>query len=425
MPKKVTPLTDTRISKSKPKNKEYTLSDGNGLQLCIKPTGSKVWQMVYTSPLTGKRRKHVLGHYPSLSLKDARTIRAKYHEAIAKGEDPIEMLQEQRRDGKMNEEAQFHNVLYSWLDTLGTSESTAKKRKRAFERDLFPFFCEYDREHRLVRCKKIGDISHTELVHALDEKAKSAEETARRLLSDCRNLWQYAYERGYVEELVTAKIGKSAFSKKKPKHYAKITDEKTLAELLKKIDGYHGDRITRLMLKFVAIIPLRAGNLTSLKWEMVDFDKELLVIPRNQMKDKDPNLSDFVVPLPRQAIKILREVHHLTGWGEWVFTGKKNMHNHINEETGNKALRILGFNDEKRGRKQTLHSFRGTFRSLVDTHQEEHNASYETKEKILDHTVGSKTERAYTHQANYVPQMRKLLQWWADWLENLSGDKNA
>lgn len=88
-------------------------------------------------------------------------------------------------------------------------------------------------------------------------------------------------------------------------------------------------------------------------------------------------------------------------------------------ESANKALRSMGFADAKRGRKQTLHSFRGTFRSLCDTHQDKHNASFEIKEAVLDHRVGNNVTQAYLHKADYVEQMRPLLQWWADYLDEL------
>jgi hypothetical protein len=87
--------------------------------------------------------------------------------------------------------------------------------------------------------------------------------------------------------------------------------------------------------------------------------------------------------------------------------------------SGNKALRIMGYNDESKGEKQRLHSFRGTYRSLVNTHQEKHNTSLEAKEAVLDHHLGSKVERAYTNKSNYVEQMRRLLEWYADYLEEL------
>jgi integrase len=189
--------------------------------------------------------------------------------------------------------------------------------------------------------------------------------------------------------MTALKISKSSLPKPKPKHYPKITNEDTLRELLNATDNYKGHPITRSMLKFVVRIPLRAENLCKLRWEQIDMDNCIMTIARHEMKVKDAQLPDFVVPLPHQVMEILRDVHQLTGWGKWVFHGLKNIHAPINAETGNKALRAMGFNDESRGKKQTLHSYRGTFRSLVETNRQEHGAPFEVMERCLDHHEGS------------------------------------
>jgi integrase len=215
------------------------------------------------------------------------------------------------------------------------------------------------------------------------------------------------------------KIQKSTLPKPPKRHYPKITDEAILKELLLAIDSYTGQPITRLMLKFVSLIPLRAENLCTLRWDQIDRRKGLLGIERADMKVKDPNLPDFIVPLPKQARDVLDELHPLTGWGTWVFHGLKDIHGPINRETGNKALRLMGFTDAKAGRKQTLHSFRGTFRSLVETHRQEHGAPFEVMERCLDHHEKNAAARAYSHQADYTKQIGELFQWWADYLEGI------
>jgi hypothetical protein len=141
------------------------------------------------------------------------------------------------------------------------------------------------------------------------------------------------------------------------------------------------------------------------------------------MKVKNKNLPDFKIPLPYQAIVILKEIKEVTGWGKWVFHGVRNNLEHANKESGNKALRALGFNDEVRGRKQTLHSFRGTFRSLAETYHDRHGARFEVMERVLDHHETKSSVRAYTHKADYTGQMRELLQWWADYLDEVKSDK--
>jgi integrase len=159
-----------------------------------------------------------------------------------------------------------------------------------------------------------------------------------------------------------------------------------------------------------------------LRWHQIDFDKAIITIPREEMKTDDENLPDFVIPLPKQALDILQEVKEIHGWGQWVFHGLQDHFKHVNKNTGNKALKNMGFNDEKNGRKQTLHSFRGTFRSLSETYAKEHGVSFEVRERALDHHEQNKVVRAYTHKADYTEQMRELMQWWANFLDKVKAE---
>lgn len=420
---KVAPLSDTEIKNAKPKEKKYVLSDGNGLQLLIKPDGKKIWEVRYT--LAGKPKATTIGNYPLVTLAEARERRNAFKSKIASGIDPIQekkqikvLIEEKKMENHALQSGQFHLVTYGWLDTLANDETTTKKRRRAFERDIFPYLCEYDKQHVIISSKHIDTITHGELLRIINEKEKTAAETARRLLTDCNRLWLYAISHGHASFNITTKISKKdALKKPVQNHYSKITNEKILGELLRAIDNYKGSNIIRHLLRFVSIIPLRADNLCKLRWDSIDFDNAILTIKRSQMKVKNKTLPDFVLPLPKQAIMILNEIHVTTGWGEWVFHGISNFKTHIGLESANKALRLMGFTDEINGRKQTLHSFRGTFRSLSETYAREHGASFETMEKVLDHQEANQAVRAYTHKADYTEQMRELLQWWADFLD--------
>ena len=123
---------------------------------------------------------------------------------------------------------------------------------------------------------------------------------------------------------------------------------------------------------------------------------------------------DFLLPLSDEAIAILKEQYLFTSHKEYVFVADNG--EHIDEVTPSRALQRMGFNNEDLGNKQRLHSFRSTFRSLVDTHQMAHRCSYEAKEKVLDHVVGSGVERAYTQKAIYTEEMRLLLTWWSKYV---------
>ncbi len=410
-------LSDATIKTAKAKEKAYHLPDGNGLQLLIKPNGTKTWEIRYT--INGKTTKTTAGNYPTVKLKEARKKRDEYKELAYKGINPVQAKREAKAKREAANKGQFHLVVREWADNLTCSKPYADKRYRAYERDMFPYFCKYDKQHNILSSQHINEIKHEDLFKAIKAKEVQTPETAKRLYQDAKLIWEHAISSGYTEVMTPLKIKKSSLPKPQKKHYAKITDAATLNELLHEIDKYKGQPITRLMLQFVCRIPLRAENLCKLRWEQIDLDKGLLTIKRSNMKVKDSNLPDFNVLLPQQAIEILREVHNITGWGQWVFHGLKNIHTHINQETGNKALRMMGFNDEERGRKQTLHSFRGTFRSLVETHRQEHNASFETMERCLDHHEKRAEVRAYSHEADYTKQMGDLFQWWCNYLDEI------
>ena len=419
MPKIITPLTDSKIKafKRDSNKKINTLSDGDGLYLEFKKTG-KFWRFKYT--INGKRKLTSFGKYPEINLKKAREIKTKWQEMIEQGIDPLEEEKKEKQKEIRNKEIQIHNVVYEWLEQTkqNISKTTLLKRKRRFETILFPTFCIYDENKKIIQSKPIDEISHEEILKSLLEKAsKGHVETAIRLKNDLSRVFKFAIVKGYCKFNVVANIDtKDFFAKTQEKHYSKITDLKLLKELLLAINNYSGSIHTKRALQFVAMVPLRPKNLSTLKWKYIDFEKALLTIPRKEMKVKNPNLNDFILPLSKQALNLLREQYEWSGWSEYVFLGV-NEKKHINQESPNKALRLMGFGFGER--KQTLHSFRGTFRSLAETYQNEHNTSWEAKEAVLDHIEKNSAIRAYTHKADYTNEMRKLLQWWSNLLENL------
>ena len=424
---KTTFSTDKEIKLLKPRSKEYAVTDKytKGLQLLIRVDGGKQWIFRYSSPLfkdkhnKAKRRKMGFGSYPTVSLLDARDKANTLKTQIAKGIDPLECKQEAKMQIAIEDQSQFHKVVYQWIDEILcviNTDSTTGRIQRVFENDLFPFFCEYDENRKIIASVPIKDIVHAELLFALKQKSITAKETARRLLAHCNRLWIFAISYGYCEYNIVANISREALPRPRAKHYAKVTDEKILGQLLKDINNYKGHIIIRSALKLLPYVMLRAENLTMLKWEYIDFEKRLLIIPRNKMKVKNKNIDDFILPLTDRAIEILLEIKPITDWSKWVFHGITNIHTYLNPATVNKALKTMGYDDEMQGTKQTIHSFRGTFRSLVETYANEHKAPFEVKESILDHQEANSVVRAYTHKADYTKQARELLEWWERFL---------
>jgi len=423
MPRLPKQLTDTTIKTAKPKEKKYKLFDGKGLFLLVMPTGSKRWVLKYR--FKNKEKEYAIGTYPTISLSKARAKRDELKTLIADGIDPNEKKKREKQEvteevklTDLEKKSQLHLVVDEWLllHEKKVSAYTAKKTRALLYDKLLPPFSKYKSKKTISTSTPISHIKHFEITELLKEVAKETEYTAKRLKQFLHRIWLFAVTSGYCEMNIISNISNEVLPAPKTKNFSKITDEVILGRLLNDIDSYDGNVIVRASLQFLTYTMLRASTLVTLKWEYIDFENKTLTIPREKMKVKDTNLNDFTLPLVDQAIAILEEIHPLTGKDEYIFSIANKP---INKESGNKALRIMGYNDESKGLKQTQHSFRGTFRSLVETHQDKHKSSHEAKEAVLDHLIGGKTERAYSNKSDYAEQMRKLLQWYADYLEGL------
>lgn len=400
------------LNKLKPKDKAYTVSDGNGLSLLVKNNGTKLWEFRYTSPTTLKRRKSSLGKYPDVPLTLARDKAKNYREQIANGIDPIDNNKAIKQKIIIDQKGIFDKVVDEWFEKQKKelATSTYSRKVGQFENDVKPFF----------KDRLISSIKHPEIVKLLEMKATKAPESASRLFTYLNNLWQFATMKGFCDFNIIANIHKKTIlTPPKVKHYAKITEPEILKELIEAIYTYKGNYSTKNILKFILHLPLRAENLINLKWDQIDFDKKILTIPRHLMKVKDANMPDFIMPLTRQVMEIIEE-QKLFSNGTFIFAANGYADLSMNATTPNRALERMGFNNETQGRKIRLHGFRGTFRSLVETHLQEHNVSYEAREKALDHFSTSKVERAYTNKADYIKELEVLMQWWSDYLSRLS-----
>ena len=399
-------LQDIQIRKAKGQDNIYYLNDGGGLRLKITPTNSKIWEFRYT--FNGKSRKTTFKTYPTVTLKEARTKRQEYQTLINSGSDPINHIKQVKEENTLDINGMFINIANEWLDKESerTKESTHKNKLRAFEKDINPF----------LKNKHIKEIAIKDIVNIIEKKQLQAHEVATNIFTYLDNLFRYAVLKNYCERNILADIKRTDIIRAKPvKHFSKITDPDILKELIVSIYNYNGGYSLRNALKFVLHIPLRAENLCNLKWSYIDFDKKLLTIPRELMKVKDLNFDDFKMPLTEEVINILKEQQLFTSHQEWIFLGTNNR-DPINNESPNRALQRMGFNDDKKGRKIRLHGFRGTFRSMIETLDIENKFSFEVKERALDHQENSKVVRAYAHKSDYVQQLIPLMNFWSDYI---------
>lgn len=271
--------------------------------------------------------------------------------------------------------------------------------------------------------KHIKDIGIQDVVKLVREKEINAPEIASRLYSYLDNFFKYAVLEGHIQNNILRDIRKSDVIKPRvAKHMPKISDKEIFKELVNAIYDFDGSVSVKNALKMVLHLPLRAENLCNLKWEHIDFENKLLKIPREEMKVKNINLDDFILPLTNEVINILNEqkefITKYTDLREYVFIGSDNVRP-IHNESPNRALQRMDFNNEKKGRKIRLHGFRGTFRSMIDTLDIEGRFTFDVKEKVLDHFEKSKVVRAYTHKANFEEQLRELMNFWSNFINSL------
>ena len=400
-------LKDIQIKQAKAKDKNYSFNDGGGLRLKVTPTGNKIWEFYYT--YNGKRRETTFKSYPMVSLENARAKRDEFLDLLAKNIDPIAKNKEIKLDKIIDIQGMFLNVAIEWLEKekQRLTESTYIGKVKVFENDINP----------ILKNKHIKDIEIKDIIKILEIKQLKAREVASKIFNYLDNLFRYAVLKGYCERNILTDIRKSDIIKpKRVRHFPKITDEKILKELINSIYTYRGSLSLRNVMKLVLHIPLRAENLCNLKWNYINFDENSLIIPRNEMKVKNDNLDDFKIPLTNEVINILNEQKLFTGHQEYIFLGRDNR-SPINKESPNKALKLMGFDDEANNRKITSHGFRGTFRSLIDTLDLDNKFSFEVKEKALDHHEISDTVRAYTHKADYFERLKPLMNFWSDYIK--------
>ncbi len=390
------PLTDAAVRNAKPRERPFKLFDGRGLYLEVAPSGGKWWRFKYR--IDGKEKRISLGVYPDVSLKEARERREAARKLVAAGVDPSEARKAERLARREVRANSFETVAREWFAKRSSvwSEGHARRIIRRLERDVFPY----------IGLRPVGEISAPELLKVLRRiENRGAVETAHRALQECGQIFRYAIATGRAERDVAADL-RGALQPVKGRHHPSITDPKKLGELLRAIDGYEGSPITRCALQLAALTFVRPGELRRAEWSEVSFDAAEWRIPAEKMKARRPH----IVPLSRQALKALEELHPLTGYGRFLFPSVRTETRPMSENTVNAALRRLGYTKDE----MTGHGFR----SIASTLLHEQGWPPDAIERQLAHAERNSVRAAYNY-AEYLPERREMMQAWADYLDRL------
>lgn len=396
MPKRIIPLTDMKVQKTKPQDKPISLFDGGGLYLLVTPSGGKLWRFKYR--FNKKEKKLALGSYPEISLQDARQRREDARRLLANGVDPGAVRKAQKQ-AKVEETETFEVIAREWHArftptwTIGHAGTIMDR----LERDLFPW----------IGKRPIAEIKAPELLAAMRRvESRGALETAHRIRTIGGQVFRYAVATGRAERDISVDL-KGALPQPQEKHRAAITEPLEVAKLLRAIDDYSGGFVVKCALKIAPLVFVRPGELRHMEWTELDFENAQWNIPAGKMKMKEPHL----VPLSDQAIKILKELQGLTGTSRYVFPSGRSFDRALSDNAILSALRRMGYEkDEMSG-----HGFRAMARTILD---EVLQIRPDYIEHQLAHAVRDPNGRAYNRTAHLL-ERKKMMQTWADYLDGL------
>jgi len=387
-------LSDIQIKNAKPKEKAYKLSDGGGLHVLVAPNGSKLWRLKYR--IGGIEKLLSIGKYPLIGLKEARDKAFEAKQGLGSGIDPS-MAKKARKESASGADS-FEAIAREWFGKFSPtwSPSHGDRILRRLERDIFPW----------IGKRPIGEVKAPELLAVLRRiEERGAVETAHRASQNCGQVFRYAVATGRAERDPSGDL-RGAIPPARGGHMASLTDQREIGALLRAIDDYKGGLIVRAALRLAPLVFVRPGELRSAEWKEIDFDKVEWTIPGTKMKMG----RDHVVPLSSQALEIFREIQPLTGEGQYVFPSPRTWDRPLSDGALLAALRRMGFGKEA----MTVHGFR----SIASTFLHEQGWPSDVIERQLSHVEANKIKGAY-NRAEHLPERRKMMQSWADYLDEL------
>ncbi|MDO3377062.1 tyrosine-type recombinase/integrase [Geoalkalibacter halelectricus] len=391
------PLTDAKIRNLKASDKQSKHFDGDGLYLLVTPAGGKGWRFKYR--FDGKEKLLSFGSYPEISLSEARQRREEARQQVARGMDPSELRKAHRTASAECAANSFEVVAREWIGKQRNVWTPANISvvTRSLETNVFPW----------IGKRGITDLKAPELLKVLRRmEERGVLETAHRVRTICGQVFRYAIATGRAERDIAADL-RGALSPPKKKHLPAITDPTKVAEFLRAMDCYEGSLIVKSALRLAPLVFLRPGELRKAEWTEIDLNEAEWNIPAEKMKMKQPHL----VPLSKQAVEILREIHPLTGGGRYVFPCTRSVTRPMSDMALSAAIRRLGYGQGE----MTPHGFRAMARTILD---EVLQFRPDFIEHQLAHAVRDPNGRAY-NRTSHLAERRKMMQTWADYLDKL------
>uniref|UniRef100_UPI003A977306 integrase domain-containing protein n=2 Tax=Klebsiella/Raoultella group TaxID=2890311 RepID=UPI003A977306 len=367
------PLTNNEILKAKPREKDFTLHDGDGLFLLVKTTGKKLWRFRYQRPNSGSRTNLSLGSYPALTLATARQIRDQHLTTLAQGMDPQQQQELASEQRQIELDSIFSTVAANWfqIKSRSVTEDYAKDIWRSLDKDVFP----------AIGSIPVQEIKARTIVEALEPiKARGALETVRRLVQRVNEIMIYAVNTGLIDANPASGVG-MAFEKPIKQNMPTLRPEE-LPRLMRSLVMSNLSVATRCLIEWQLLTLVRPSEASGARWAEIDLDAKLWTIPAERMKAK----REHIVPLSPQALEILEVMKPISAHRTHVFPSRNDPKKPMNSQTANAALKRIGF-----GGKLVAHGLR----SIASTALNEQDFSPDVIESALAHTDKNEVRRAY------------------------------
>ena len=393
-------LTNSRLKAAKPRTSDYRISDSEGLFLLVKTSGRKYWRMDYR--FRGRRNTLALGVYPAVGLKAAREKRRKARIHIENGQDPGDVRKEEKRAKK---ESLFRDVAYLWWEHNKGSWSPGhvlRVRKR-LENNIFPDLGRIPVDE-ITPQKVIATVRRVEARGALD--------VASRVNQTIRAVCRFAVQQGIAASNPASELS-GIVKRRKVQHRASLPREE-LPLFLKELETYddRGRLLTQRAIKLLLLTFVRSGELRGARWEEFDLEDRVWRIPADRMKMRNEHL----VPLSRQALELLELLRGMTGHYDLVFPSERDRSREMSDNTMRRAIFKLGYDGTEQGKSKAVpHGFRATASSILN----ETGFNPDAIERQLAHMESNSVRAAYTYHARYLDERRTMMQWWADYLDEM------
>jgi integrase len=400
-------LTDKEVQALKPQPKKFKIFDGDGLYVLVHPKGGKYWYMKYH--IAGRPHEVAFGTYPRVTLKAARERRDAARQQLAQGLNP----RLEKKNARQTHRIHFAEIAEEWVAMLSgivqksngesaksaLDPATVKKHRWLIDTYLNPALGAWPMAH-------ITSQELLSLLKSIENDGKR--ETAHRVRSIASRIFCYAHSTGRAPQGDIASSLRDVLAPTVVEHHAAITDPTAVGDLLLAIDGYTGQLETRCALKLAPLVILRPRELRFGEWSEVHFEKAEWRIPAERMKMRAPH----IVPLSKQALVILYDLKKFArDRTRFMFPVLGGADGVISENTITKALRTLGYT----GDTMTAHGFRSMASTLLNEQQLWHPDAIERQ---LAHTPRDKVRAAYNY-AQHLPERRRMMQAWADYLDVL------